>query len=64
MPVRGNGTNNFAESAKRILKDKILPGTNAYNVPQLFDFLTTCLSAYYEAMCAYILCMGGLFTDQ
>ncbi|KAK0131668.1 hypothetical protein N1851_014551 [Merluccius polli] len=33
----------------RILKDKILHRTKAYKVPQLFDFLTTRLSAYYEA---------------
>ena len=48
MPVRGNNTNNIAEAAMRIVKDKILHRTKAYNVPQLFDFLTTRLNAYYE----------------
>ncbi|XP_056142815.1 uncharacterized protein LOC130118399 [Lampris incognitus] len=49
MPIRSNNTNNYSEAAMRILKDKILHRTKAYNVLQLFDFLTTCLSAYYEA---------------
>ncbi|KAK0149279.1 hypothetical protein N1851_010192 [Merluccius polli] len=49
MPVRRNGTNNYSEAAMRILKDKILHRTKTYNVPQLFDFQTTRLSAYYEA---------------
>lgn len=49
MLVRNNNTNNHSEAAMRILKDKILHRTKAYNIPQLFDFLTTRLSAYYEA---------------
>ena len=47
MPVRGNNTNNIAEAAMRILKDRILHRTKAHNVPQLFYFLTTRLEAYY-----------------
>lgn len=49
LPVRGNNTNNYCEAAMRILKDKILLRTKAYNVPQLFDFLATRLSNYYES---------------
>ena len=49
LPVRGNHTNNYAEAAMRILKDKILYRTKAFNVPQLLDFFLTRLNAYYEA---------------
>ncbi|KAJ8398786.1 hypothetical protein AAFF_G00419830 [Aldrovandia affinis] len=33
----------------RILKDKMLDRTKVYNIPQLFDFLITRLTAYYGA---------------
>ncbi|KAF3836232.1 hypothetical protein F7725_028790 [Dissostichus mawsoni] len=39
--TRGNNTNNFAEAAMRVLKDKILQRTKAFNLPQLFDLLTS-----------------------
>lgn len=48
LPVRGNHTNNFAEAAVRVLKDKVFLRTKAFNVPQLLDFLTTRMSRYYE----------------
>ncbi|KAI4817719.1 hypothetical protein KUCAC02_011099 [Chaenocephalus aceratus] len=44
-----NNTNNFAEAAMRVLKDKILQRTKAFNLPQLFDLLTSRLETYYEA---------------
>ncbi|XP_034057783.1 uncharacterized protein LOC117536831 [Gymnodraco acuticeps] len=47
--TRGNNTNNFAEVAMRVLKDKILQRTKAFNLPQLFDLLTSRLETYYEA---------------
>ncbi|KAK1887062.1 Transposase, partial [Dissostichus eleginoides] len=47
--TRGNNTNNFAEAAMRVLKDKILQRTKAFNLPQLFDLLTSRLETYYEA---------------
>ncbi|KAJ4931751.1 hypothetical protein JOQ06_010191 [Pogonophryne albipinna] len=46
--TRGNNTNNFAEAAMRVLKDKILQRTKAFNLPQLFDLLTSRLETYYE----------------
>lgn len=49
MPTRGNNTNNYAEAAMRVLKDKILQRTKAFNLPQLFDLLTSRLEAYYDA---------------
>lgn len=46
--TRGNNTNNFAEAAMRVLKDRILQRTKAFNPPQLFDLLTLRLEVYYE----------------
>ncbi|KAI4822402.1 hypothetical protein KUCAC02_007953, partial [Chaenocephalus aceratus] len=46
--TRGNNTNNFAEAAMRVLKDNILQRTKAFNLPQLFDLLTSRLETYYE----------------
>eukprot|EP00057_Strongylocentrotus_purpuratus_P017237 XP_011671711.1 PREDICTED: uncharacterized protein LOC105441859 [Strongylocentrotus purpuratus] len=48
LPTRGNNTNNYAEAAMRILKDQIFERVRAYNVVQLFDFLVTRVSSYYE----------------
>ena len=46
---RGNNTNNFCESAVRVLKDKVLERTKAYNmIPQLADFVSSRLQVYYE----------------
>ncbi|KAK5897536.1 hypothetical protein CesoFtcFv8_010591 [Champsocephalus esox] len=33
----------------RVLKDNILQRTKAFNLPQLFDLLTSRLETYYEA---------------
>ena len=47
--TRSNNTNNYAEAAMRVLKDKILQRTKAFNPSQLFDLLTERLDTYYEA---------------
>ena len=46
--TRGNDTNNFAEAAMRVLKDKILQRTKAFSVPQLADFMCTMLQDHYH----------------
>jgi hypothetical protein len=48
LPMRGNDTNNYVESAMRVLKDHIFDRVRAYNVTQLIDFLLTRLPSYYE----------------
>lgn len=48
LPERGNNTNNFCESAVRVLKDKVLSRTKAFNVPQLTDFVSSHLQDYYQ----------------
>ncbi|XP_058628486.1 uncharacterized protein LOC131538589 isoform X2 [Onychostoma macrolepis] len=47
LPTRGNDTNNFVESAMRVLKDSIFHRLKAYNITQLVDFICTRLEAYY-----------------
>ncbi|XP_062391790.1 uncharacterized protein LOC134079728 [Sardina pilchardus] len=47
LPTRGNNTNNYVESAMRVLKDQIFYRLKAYNITQLVDFITTRLEAYY-----------------
>ncbi|XP_059425987.1 uncharacterized protein LOC132160262 isoform X2 [Carassius carassius] len=49
LPTRGNQTNNYVEAAMRVLKDKILHRTKAFNLPQLFNLFITRLEMYYEA---------------
>ena len=48
LPVRGNHTNNFCESAMRVMKDKVLQRTKAFNVQQLIDFVVTRLESHYQ----------------
>ena len=45
--LRGNNTNNYAESSIRILKDIIFRRVNTYNLVQLFDFVTVTFELYY-----------------
>ena len=45
---KGNNTNNIVESAVRVLKDKILNRSRAFNVQQLFYYLTETLPEYYS----------------
>ena len=46
--MRGIDTNNYAESGIRILKDIIFKRIKAYNLIQLFEFLTITFEVYYE----------------
>ena len=48
LVVRNNNTNNYAEAAMRVVKDKILYRRKAYNVCQLVDFMITRLTHYFE----------------
>ncbi|XP_071484474.1 uncharacterized protein [Diadema antillarum] len=48
LPLRGNLTNNYCESAMRLLKDRVLSRTKAFNIAQLADFLSSHLQDYYE----------------
>lgn len=45
--TRGNNTNNFVEAAMRIMKDVLLERTAAFNLPQLFDLLSSGMESYY-----------------
>ena len=46
--MRGIGTNNYAESGIRILKDIVFKRVKAYNLIQLFEFLTITFEVNYE----------------
>ena len=46
--MRGINTNNYAESGIRILKDIVFRRVKAYNLVQLFEFLTVTFELYYE----------------
>ena len=46
--LRGNNTNNYAESGIRILKDIVFRRVKAYNLVQLFDFVTVTFELYYK----------------
>ena len=46
--MRGINTNNYAESGIRILKDIVFKRVKAYNLVQLFEFLTVTFELYYE----------------
>ena len=46
--MRGINTNNYAESGIRILKDIVFRRVKAYNLIQLFEFLTVTFELYYE----------------
>ncbi|XP_063965028.1 uncharacterized protein LOC135156449 [Lytechinus pictus] len=48
LPLRGNVTNNFVEDAMRVIKEKMFNRPKAFNVTQLFHFLVTRLTSYYE----------------
>ncbi|XP_038047808.1 uncharacterized protein LOC119721923 [Patiria miniata] len=48
LPLCGNNTSNFCESAMRILKDKIFHRAKTYNIVQLVDFLLTRMDQYYQ----------------
>lgn len=46
--VRNNQTNNYAEAAMRVLKDKVFERVKAFNLTQMVDFVLTRLEGYYE----------------
>ena len=46
--LRGNHTNSYAESGIRILKDMVFQRIKAYNLVQIFEFITTTFEMYYE----------------
>ncbi len=47
--VRGNHTNNYAEAGMRILKELVFSRVKAYNVVQMFHFLTETMERYYQS---------------
>lgn len=47
LRTRGHNTNNFVESAVKVVKEKVLHRLKAFNVTQLVDFVITRMEAYY-----------------
>ena len=45
--TRGNHTNNYAEAGMRILKEIIFGRVKAFNLIQMFQFVTTTMEAYF-----------------
>ena len=45
--LRGNHTNNFSEAGMKILKELIFSRVKAYNMVQVFHFLSETLESYY-----------------
>ena len=45
--TRGNQTNNYAEAGIQILKKLVFSRVKAYNLVQMFSFVTECLELYY-----------------
>ena len=45
--IRGNNTNNYAEAGIRVLKELIFGRVKAYNLVQMFQFVTKTMDAYY-----------------
>ena len=48
LPIRGNHTNNIAEAGIRIVKDIVFGRIKAYNLVQMFQFVTEALEIYYK----------------
>ena len=46
--MHDNQTNNYCESAMRVMKDKVLQRTKVFNVLHLDDFIVMCLDSYYQ----------------
>ncbi|XP_077119077.1 uncharacterized protein LOC143775119 [Ranitomeya variabilis] len=46
--TRGHDTNNYSKANIRVLKEKVLMRVKAFNIAQLFDFLTTRFMTYFE----------------
>lgn len=45
--TRGNHTNNYAEAGMRVLKEIVFGRVKAYNLIQMFQFVTTTMEAYF-----------------
>ena len=45
--TRGNHTNNYAEAGMRVLKEIVFGWVKAYNLIQMFQFVTTTMEAYF-----------------
>lgn len=45
--TRGHNTNNFVESAVKVVKEKVLHRLKAFNATQLVDFVITRIEVYY-----------------
>lgn len=47
--VRGNNTNSYAEAGMRILKELVFSRVIAYNLIQMFHFITETIERYYQS---------------
>ncbi len=47
LPTRGNHTNNYVESAMKVVKEKVLHRLEAYSVTQSVDSVVTRIEAHY-----------------
>ena len=48
IPIRGNHTNNYAEAGIIILKELIFSRVKAYNLVQMFSFITEIMEMFYQ----------------
>ena len=48
LPIRGNHTNNYAEAGIKILKELVFSRVKAYNLIQMFSFVTEVMEMYYQ----------------
>ena len=47
LQLRGNHTNNYSEACMKILKELIFGHVKAYNLVQVFHFISETLESYY-----------------
>lgn len=47
LVTRGNHTNNYAEAGMRIVKEQVFSRVKAFNLVQMFHFITDTLDSYY-----------------
>ena len=47
LPIRGNHTNNYSEAGMKILKELIFSRVKAYNIVEMFHFVTDTLEMFY-----------------
>ena len=48
LMLRGNNTKNISEAGIRILKEIIFQRVQAFNIVQIFDFITITLEMFFE----------------